>query len=93
MPDCAVLFKRLLGDPRVPGRAKVALALTIPYLASPIDLIPDLVPVLGQLDDALLVAAVFGYVARAAGRDVVAELWLGSESGLKVVLALSSSSD
>src|SRR6266508_6288171 len=78
IPDCIVLFRRLLGDPRVPRRAKVALALVIPYLASPIDLIPDFIPVLGQLDDALLVAAVFGYVARSAGRDVVTELWPGS---------------
>jgi uncharacterized membrane protein YkvA (DUF1232 family) len=89
VPDCAVLFKRLLKDSRVPARAKLALALTIPYLASPIDLIPDFIPVLGQLDDALLVAAVFGYVARSAGRELVTELWPGSEYGLEIVLALS----
>lgn len=89
MPDCAVLFKRLLRDPRVPRSAKFTLALVIPYLASPIDLIPDFIPVLGQLDDALLVVAVFGYVARRAGREVIEELWPGSEGGLRVVLALS----
>jgi uncharacterized membrane protein YkvA (DUF1232 family) len=89
VPDCAVLFKRLLRDPRVPRRAKVTLALVIPYLVMPFDLIPDFIPVVGQLDDALLVAAVFGYVARAAGRDVIEELWPGSERGLKVVLALA----
>jgi uncharacterized membrane protein YkvA (DUF1232 family) len=89
VPDCAVLFKRLLGDPRVPRRAKAALALVIPYLVSPIDLIPDFIPVVGQLDDALLVALVFGYVARQAGRDVIAEQWPGSEAGLRVVLALA----
>jgi uncharacterized membrane protein YkvA (DUF1232 family) len=90
VPDCAVLFKRLLRDPRVPRRAKVALALVIPYLASPIDLIPDFIPVLGQLDDALLVAAVFGYVARSAGREVVEELWPGSERALRVVLGVTT---
>ena len=84
-----MLFKRLLRDPRVPRRAKVALALVIPYLASPIDLIPDFIPVLGQLDDALLVAAVFGYVARSAGREVIEELWPGSERGLQIVLRLA----
>jgi uncharacterized membrane protein YkvA (DUF1232 family) len=89
IPDCVVLFKRLLRDPRVPRRAKIALALLIPYLASPIDLIPDFIPVLGQLDDALIVVGVFGYVARRAGRDVVSELWPGSEAGLRVVLALA----
>jgi uncharacterized membrane protein YkvA (DUF1232 family) len=89
VPDCAVLFKRLLRDPRVPRRAKAALALVLPYLAMPIDLIPDFIPVVGQLDDALLVVLVFGYVARSAGRDVVEELWPGSEKGLRVVLALA----
>jgi uncharacterized membrane protein YkvA (DUF1232 family) len=84
-----VLFKRLLRDPRVPRRAKAALALVLPYLAMPLDLIPDFIPVVGQLDDALLVAAVFGYVARSAGREVVEELWPGSEAGLRVVLALA----
>jgi len=89
VPDCAVLFKRLLKDPRVPRRAKAALALVIPYLAMPVDLIPDFIPVVGQLDDALLVVAVFGYVARSAGREVVEELWPGSERGLRVVLTLA----
>ena len=89
MPDCAVLFKRLMRDPRVPRRAKVTLGLVIPYLVMPFDLIPDFIPVIGQLDDALLVVAVFGFVARSAGRDVIEELWPGSERGLKVVLALA----
>jgi uncharacterized membrane protein YkvA (DUF1232 family) len=84
-----VLFKRLLQDPRVPRRAKAALGLAIPYLAMPFDLVPDFIPVLGQLDDALLVMAVFGYVARRAGRDVVAEHWPGSQAGLRIVLALA----
>jgi uncharacterized membrane protein YkvA (DUF1232 family) len=82
-----VLLKRLLRDRRVPRRAKLVLALVIPYLASPIDLIPDFIPVLGQLDDALVVAFAVRYVARAAGREVVAELWPGSERGLRIVLA------
>jgi uncharacterized membrane protein YkvA (DUF1232 family) len=61
----------------------------LPYLASPIDLVPDFIPVIGQLDDALLVAAALAYVVRLAGRDVVRELWPGDERGLRVVLALS----
>ena len=93
MPDCAVLFKRLLRDPRVPRRAKLALALVIPYLAMPFDLIPDFIPVVGQLDDALLVALAIAYVARTAGRDVIAELWPGSEGGLRAVLSLSGRRD
>jgi Uncharacterized conserved protein len=64
----------------VPRRAKVALVLLIPYLAMPFDLVPDFIPVAGQLDDAILVALVLAYVVRRAGRGVVEELWPGSEA-------------
>jgi uncharacterized membrane protein YkvA (DUF1232 family) len=90
VPDCAVLFRRLLRDPRVPRRAKVALWLLIPYLLSPIDLIPDFVPVIGHMDDAVLAAAALGYIVRRAGRPVVEEHWPGSERGLRLVLRLAS---
>lgn len=84
-----MLFKRLLQDERVPLRAKVALALLVPYLALPFDIVPDFIPVAGQLDDAILVAAVIAYVVRRSGHDVVAEHWPGSSRGLNVVLALA----
>jgi uncharacterized membrane protein YkvA (DUF1232 family) len=89
VPDCLVLFRRLLRDPRVPRRAKIALALLVAYLAMPFDLVPDFIPVAGQLDDAILVAATIAYVVRRAGREVVEELWPGSEGGLRIVLALA----
>jgi uncharacterized membrane protein YkvA (DUF1232 family) len=89
IPDCIVLLKRLLGDPRVPRRAKIAVALLIPYLALPFDLVPDFIPVVGQLDDAIFVAAAVAYVTRKAGRNVVEELWPGSARGLQIVLALT----
>lgn len=73
----------------MPRRAKVALGLVIPYLAMPFDLIPDFIPVVGQLDDALIVAVALGYVARCSGRELVEELWPGSERGLRAVLALA----
>ena len=88
IPDCVVLFKRLLGDERVPRLAKVALVLLIPYLAMPFDVVPDFIPVAGQLDDAILVALVLAYVVRRSSRGVVEELWPGSEAGLRIVLAL-----
>jgi uncharacterized membrane protein YkvA (DUF1232 family) len=89
IPECIVLLKRLLGDPRVPKRAKVAVALLIPYLALPFDLVPDFIPVAGQLDDAILVAATIAYIARRAGREVIEELWPGSDRGLRAILALA----
>jgi uncharacterized membrane protein YkvA (DUF1232 family) len=89
LPDCAVLLKRLIRDERVPQRAKLPILLIVPYLASPLDVIPDFIPVLGQLDDAVLVALVLRRVVRVAGRDVVEELWPGSERGLRAVLSLA----
>jgi uncharacterized membrane protein YkvA (DUF1232 family) len=89
LPDCIVLFKRLLRDDRVPRRAKIVLGLLVLYLVMPLDLVPDFIPVAGQLDDAVLVAAAIAYVTRSAGRDVVEELWPGSERALRLVLALS----
>ena len=83
-----MLLKRLLRDERVPQRAKLPILLIIPYLASPLDLIPDFIPVLGQLDDVVFVALVLRRVVRTAGPDVVEELWPGSERGLRAVLAL-----
>jgi uncharacterized membrane protein YkvA (DUF1232 family) len=82
-------LKRLLRDERVPVRAKLPIVLIVPYLASPLDLIPDFIPVVGQLDDAILVALVLRSVVKRAGRDVVTELWPGSERGLRAVLALA----
>ena len=75
-------------DPRVPWYARLVAAGVLAYALSPIDLIPDFVPVLGQLDDALLVAAALAYVLRRAGRDVVEELWRGSPAGLASILRL-----
>jgi uncharacterized membrane protein YkvA (DUF1232 family) len=74
VPDAVVLCRRLLRDPRVPRRAKLALLALVPYLASPIDLIPDFIPVLGYLDDAALVAFVLRYLVRTTGGEVVQEL-------------------
>ena len=87
VPDCVVLFGRLLRDGRLPRRHKLLVALLIPYLAMPIDLIPDFIPVAGQLDDAILVAFV---LRRVAGADpaLVAELWPGPPSSLALVLRL-----
>jgi uncharacterized membrane protein YkvA (DUF1232 family) len=90
VPDCVVLGRRLLGDRRVPRRTKLALALLVAYLAVPLDLVPDFVPVVGQLDDALLVALVIAYVARRSGRELVTELWPGSERGLRIVLSFAN---
>jgi uncharacterized membrane protein YkvA (DUF1232 family) len=89
IPDCLVLLKRLAADPRVPRRHKLALGLMIAYLAMPLDLVPDFIPVAGQLDDAILVALVLRWVAR-GNRDLVAEHWSGPPSSLALVLRMAA---
>jgi uncharacterized membrane protein YkvA (DUF1232 family) len=92
VPDCVVLLTRLLRDPRVPRRSKALVAALLPYLALPFDLIPDFIPVVGQLDDALLVAFVLRRVVRRTDLEVLRELWPGPEAGLRLVLRLSGAS-
>jgi uncharacterized membrane protein YkvA (DUF1232 family) len=77
VPHCAVLFKRLLADPRVPAKWKLASGLALVYLAFPFDLVPDFIPVAGQLDDAIVVALVLRGLLRSAGPRLMREHWPG----------------
>ena len=88
IPDCVVLVKRLLRDPRVPRRRKLLLALLVVYLASPIDLVPDFVPVAGQLDDAIVAALVLRAIVRGGGEELLREHWPGPERSLDVIRRL-----
>jgi uncharacterized membrane protein YkvA (DUF1232 family) len=85
VPDCVVLVKRLLGDPRVPRRRKAILILLAGYLALPFDLVPDFIPVAGQLDDAIVVALALRAVMRSGGEGLLREYWPGPESSLELV--------
>ena len=77
VPYCAILFKRLLGDSRVPRRWKAWSVFALVYLAMPFDLVPDFIPVAGQLDDAILVALVLRGLLRSAGPLLLREHWPG----------------
>jgi len=89
VPDCLVLARGLLGDREVPARCKAALVGLVVYLASPIDLVPDFLPVIGVLDDAILVALTLRWIVRAAGPDLVRRHWRGTARGLQLVLRLT----
>jgi uncharacterized membrane protein YkvA (DUF1232 family) len=91
VPDCVVLVRRLLRDSRVPWGSRLMLGALLLYLLSPIDLVPDFVPVAGQLDDALLLALALRRLVRAAGPQVVRASWPGPERSLDVVLRLAQS--
>jgi uncharacterized membrane protein YkvA (DUF1232 family) len=89
VPDCAVLFRRLMADPRVSRGRKALLGLLVVYLAMPIDLVPDFIPVAGQLDDAVLVALTLRAVLRGAGPGLVREHWPGPPESLEAMLRLA----
>ena len=89
VPDCIVLFRRLMADDRLPRRRKALLVLLAGYLALPFDLIPDFIPVIGLLDDALLVALTLRSIVRHTGADVVREHWPGPPESLEALLRLA----
>jgi uncharacterized membrane protein YkvA (DUF1232 family) len=89
IPDCVVLARGLLGDPRVPVLHKVALWVLVGYLVLPFDLVPDFIPVAGQLDDALLALLVLRLVVRGAGPDALRRHWPGPPRGLEILLRLA----
>src|SRR3954449_4888662 len=91
VPDCAVLFRRLMADRRVSRPRKALLALLVAYLAMPFDLVPDFIPVAGQLDDAVLVALVLRSLLREAGPELVSEHWPGPPESLGAILRLAGS--
>ena len=85
LPDIVRLARRLLADPRTPTRHRVALAVLIVWLVSPIDLLPEFLPGIGPLDDIVAAAVILGWVGRGAGRERLQELWPGDASGFGVV--------
>ena len=89
IPDCIVLFRRLLRDRRISRARKLLIVALIGYLAMPLDIVPDFIPVAGQLDDAILVAIVLRIVLRGGGPSVVREHWPGPEESLRVVQRLA----
>ena len=89
LPDVLRLIRRLAADKTLPRGVRVRLALLLGYLAIPIDLIPDFVPVLGYADDAIIVTAVLRSVVRRAGLDAVRAHWPGSDDGFAAVVRLT----
>ncbi|WP_433280160.1 YkvA family protein [Micromonospora sp. CA-244673] len=77
IPDCLTTVRRLRRDPRVPRRARVAIVFAGLWLASPIDLIPEFLPVIGPLDDIVVVALALRYAGRQVPRQVLLDAWPG----------------
>ena len=92
VPDCVVLFRRLLADPRLPRRRKIVLVLLLAYLLLPIDLVPDFIPVAGYLDDAVIAAFALRHVLRGADAGLLEEHWPGPPATLALLRRLGAAS-
>jgi len=88
IPDCLTTVRRLRADPRVPRRAKVAVLLAAVWVASPIDLIPEFLPVIGPLDDVVVVALALRYAARQVPSDVLLAAWPGDPRLIRRLIGL-----
>jgi uncharacterized membrane protein YkvA (DUF1232 family) len=86
LPNLLFLFKDLARDPRVPRRSKWLLLVGLAWVASPIDLIPEFIPFLGPLDDAVVAALILRHLVKKAGRDVVEEHWRGDPTTIARLL-------
>ena len=88
VPDCAVLFARLVRDPAVSRWRKLILVPLVAYLALPFDLVPDFIPIAGQVDDAIVVALGLRVIVAGADPELVRRQWPGPQRSLDVVLRL-----
>jgi len=86
IPDCVTAVRRLRKDPRVPRRARIAIVVAGIWVASPIDLIPEFIPVIGPLDDIVVVALALRYAGRQVPRDVLMAAWPGDPRLLERLL-------
>jgi uncharacterized membrane protein YkvA (DUF1232 family) len=89
LPDMIGLLRRLASDGTLPLGVRVRLWLLIAYLASPVDLVPDFIPIVGYADDAILVALALRSVTRLAGANAVDRHWRGTPHGLAAVRRLA----
>jgi uncharacterized membrane protein YkvA (DUF1232 family) len=89
LPDLLRLVKRLATDPSLPRGVRIRLWLLLAYLITPVDLVPDFIPIIGYADDAIIVAIALRSVIRHSGPEAIGRHWPGTADGLTAVLRLS----
>lgn len=88
IPDLAQLVRGLLADGETPTSVRLALVGLLLYLLSPIDLVPDFMPVIGSADDLIVAAVVLGWVGRRVGLEDLRERWTGDPAGFEMLRRL-----
>lgn len=88
VPDLIRLVRRLLADRRTPRSVRLGLVFLLGWLVSPIDLVPEFLPVIGALDDVIVAALILRWAARRVGRDRLRELWPGTEASFALLRRL-----
>lgn len=86
IPNLLMLFRGLLRDPRVPRSGKLWVAFAVVWIASPIDLIPEFIPIAGPLDDAIVAALVLRHLLRSTSQEVLSEHWHGDPATLRTIV-------
>jgi uncharacterized membrane protein YkvA (DUF1232 family) len=89
LPDLLRLLKRLAVDPSLPRGVRIRLWLLLAYLISPIDLVPDFIPIIGYADDAIIVAIALRSVIRHSSPEAIGRHWPGTPDGLAAILRLA----
>jgi len=89
LPNLVRLFRGLIGDPRVPRGSKALLLVGAVWLVSPIDLIPEFLPGIGGIDDAIVAALILRHLVRRAGDEVVREHWKGDPKTIGLILRVA----
>jgi uncharacterized membrane protein YkvA (DUF1232 family) len=86
LPDCVTAARVLRRDPRVPRRAKIAVVVAALWVLSPVDLIPEFLPVIGPVDDVIVVALLLRYAGRTVPRQVLLDAWPGDRQMIERLL-------
>ena len=93
VPDVVRLVRKLLAGRSIEPRVRLALVILLVWLVSPIDLIPEFIPVLGPLDDVVVAVLVLRYARRRLGVEALRASWSGSEAGFRLLLRLAGDAD
>ena len=90
LPDLLRMLGGMARDPTVPRTVRLRLWLVILYLMMPFDIVPDVIPIVGYADDAILIGWVIRSTVRRGGSEALARHWPGSTDGLELVMRLAA---